>query len=123
MQCEASKIANRLSLIMMQQIIGNSQTCLFKLQQIRNMIKLEPLSELEEEKLRRLVELLSLSFEIPYEIESLILITEIEVIRDLNSTVRKSISYLEELGDTKMECEESDADFFHQYALFALDED
>lgn len=124
MQCKASEIAKRLSLMSISQIIGNADICRFKLYQIRNLEKnLRHLSELEEEKLRRFVELLSLSFGIPYETESLILITEIEVISNLMSTVNKSTAYLKELGDTEMECEESDSDFFRQYALFALDED
>ena len=90
MQCKASEIAKRLSLMSISQIIGNADICRFKLYQIRNLEKnLGHLSELEEEKLRRFVELLSLSFGIPYETESLILITEIEVVSNLMSTVKK----------------------------------
>ena len=112
-QCEASKAAERLLKINMQQVTGAGKDILFKLVQIRNMKKSSPLSELEEEKVRRFSELISLTFGIPY---------EIEVIRDLLSETKKSIAALEELDNAIVECEESDSDFYRQYALFALDE-
>lgn len=121
-QCEASKAAERLLKINMQQVTGAGKDILFKLVQIRNMKKSSPLSELEEEKVRRFSELISLTFGIPYETESLLFIAEIEVIRDLLSETKKSIAALEELDNAIVECEESDSDFYHQYALFALDE-
>ena len=115
-QCEASKAAERLLKINMQQVTGAGKDILFKLVQIRNMKKLE------EEKVRRFSELISLTFGIPYETESLLFIAEIEVIRDLLSETKKSIAALEELDNAIVECEESDSDFYRQYALFALDE-
>ena len=121
-QCEASKAAERLLKINMQQVTGAGKDILFKLVQIRNMKKSSPLSELEEEKVRRFSELISLTFGIPYETESLLFIAEIEVIRDLLSETKKSIAALEELDNAILECEESDSDFYRQYALFALDE-
>lgn len=121
-QCEASKAAERLLKINMQQVTGAGKDILFKLVQIRNMKKSSPLSELEEEKVRRFSELISLTFGIPYETESLLFISEIEVIRDLLSETKKSIAALEELDNAIVECEESDSDFYRQYALFALDE-
>lgn len=121
-QCEASKAAERLLKINMQQVTGAGKDILFKLVQIRNMKKSSPLSELEEEKVRRFSELISLTFGIPYETESLLFIAEIEVIRDLLSETKKSIAALEELDNAIVECEESDSDFYRQYALFALDE-
>ena len=121
-QCEASKAAERLLKINMQQVTGAGKDILFKLVQIRNMKKSSPLSELEEEKVRRFSELISLTFGIPYESESLLFIAEIEVIRDLLSETKKSIAALEELDNAIVECEESDSDFYRQYALFALDE-
>ena len=121
-QCEASKAAERLLKINMQQVTGAGKDILFKLVQIRNMKKSSPLSELEEEKVRRFSELISLKFGIPYETESLLFIAEIEVIRDLLSETKKSIAALEELDNAIVECEESDSDFYRQYALFALDE-
>lgn len=121
-QCEASKAAERLLEINMQQVTGAGKDILFKLNQIRNMKKSSPLSELEEEKVRRFSELISLTFGIPYETESLLFIAEIEVIRDLLSETKKSIAALEELDNAIVECEESDSDFYRQYALFALDE-
>lgn len=119
-QCEASKAAERLLKINMQQVTGAGKDILFKLVQIRNMKKSSPLSELEEEKVRRFSELISLTFGIPYETESLLFIAEIEVIRDLLSETKKSIAALEELDNAIVECEESDSDFYRQYALFAL---
>ena len=121
-QCEASKAAEWLLKINMQQVTGAGKDILFKLVQIRNMKKSSPLSELEEEKVRRFSELISLTFGIPYETESLLFIAEIEVIRDLLSETKKSIAALEELDNAIVECEESDSDFYRQYALFALDE-
>ena len=121
-QCEASKAAERLLKINMQQVTGAGKDILFKLVQIRYMKKSSPLSELEEEKVRRFSELISLTFGIPYETESLLFIAEIEVIRDLLSETKKSIAALEELDNAIVECEESDSDFYRQYALFALDE-
>ena len=121
-QCEASKAAERLLKINMHQVTGAGKDILFKLVQIRNMKKSSPLSELEEEKVRRFSELISLTFGIPYETESLLFIAEIEVIRDLLSETKKSIAALEELDNAIVECEESDSDFYRQYALFALDE-
>ena len=121
-QCEASKAAERLLKINMQQVTGAGKDILFKLVQIRNMKKSSPLSELGEEKVRRFSELISLTFGIPYETESLLFIAEIEVIRDLLSETKKSIAALEELDNAIVECEESDSDFYRQYALFALDE-
>ena len=121
-QCEASKAAERLLKINMQQVTGAGKDILFKLVQIRNMKKSSPLSELEEEKVRKFSELISLTFGIPYETESLLFIAEIEVIRDLLSETKKSIAALEELDNAIVECEESDSDFYRQYALFALDE-
>ena len=121
-QCEASKAAERLLKINMQQVTGAGKDILFKLVQIRNMKKSSPLSELEEEKVRRFSELISLTFGIPSETESLLFIAEIEVIRDLLSETKKSIAALEELDNAIVECEESDSDFYRQYALFALDE-
>lgn len=121
-QCEASKAAERLLKINMQQVTGAGKDILFKLVQIRNMKKSSPLSELEEKKVRRFSELISLTFGIPYETESLLFIAEIEVIRDLLSETKKSIAALEELDNAIVECEESDSDFYRQYALFALDE-
>ena len=121
-QCEASKAAERLLKINMQQVTGAGKDILFKLVQIRNMKKSSPLSELEEEKVRRFSELISLTFGISYETESLLFIAEIEVIRDLLSETKKSIAALEELDNAIVECEESDSDFYRQYALFALDE-
>ncbi|MFR1500678.1 MAG: hypothetical protein ACLSTI_02340 [Ruminococcus sp.] len=121
-QCEASKAAERLLKINMQQVTGAGKDILFKLVQIRNMKKSSPLSELKEEKVRRFSELISLTFGIPYETESLLFIAEIEVIRDLLSETKKSIAALEELDNAIVECEESDSDFYRQYALFALDE-
>ena len=121
-QCEASKAAERLLKINMQQVTGAGKDILFKLVQIRNMKKSSPLSELEEEKVRRFSELISLTFGIPYETESLLFIAEIEVIRDLLSETKKSIAALEELDNAIVECEESDSGFYRQYALFALDE-
>ena len=121
-QCEASKAAERLLKINMQQVTGAGKDILFKLVQIRNMKKSSPLSELEEEKVRRFSELISLTFGIPYETESLLFIAEIEVIRDLLSETKKSIAALDELDNAIVECEESDSDFYRQYALFALDE-
>ena len=121
-QCEASKAAESLLKINMQQVTGAGKDILFKLVQIRNMKKSSPLSELEEEKVRRFSELISLTFGIPYETESLLFIAEIEVIRDLLSETKKSIAALEELDNAIVECEESDSDFYRQYALFALDE-
>ena len=121
-QCEASKAAERLLKINMQQVTGAGKDILFKLVQIRNMKKSSPLSELEEEKVRRFSELISLTFGIPYETESLLFIAEIEVIRDLLSETKKSIAALEELDNAIVECEESDSDFYRQYVLFALDE-
>ena len=121
-QCEASKAAERLLKINMQQVTGAGKDILFKLVQIRNMKKSSPLSELEEEKVRRFSDLISLTFGIPYETESLLFIAEIEVIRDLLSETKKSIAALEELDNAIVECEESDSDFYRQYALFALDE-
>ena len=121
-QCEASKAAERLLKINMQQVTGAGKDILFKLVQIRNMKKSSPLSELEEENVRRFSELISLTFGIPYETESLLFIAEIEVIRDLLSETKKSIAALEELDNAIVECEESDSDFYRQYALFALDE-
>ena len=121
-QCEASKAAERLLKINMQQVTGAGKDILFKLVQIRNMKKSSPLSELEEEKVRRFSELISLTFGIPHETESLRFIAEIEVIRDLLSETKKSIAALEELDNAIVECEESDSDFYRQYALFALDE-
>jgi len=117
-----SKAAERLLKINMQQVTGAGKDILFKLVQIRNMKKSSPLSELEEEKVRRFSELISLTFGIPYETESLLFIAEIEVIRDLLSETKKSIAALEELDNAIVECEESDSDFYRQYALFALDE-
>lgn len=121
-QCEASKAAERLLKINMQQVTGAGKDILFKFVQIRNMKKSSPLSELKEEKVRRFSELISLTFGIPYETESLLFIAEIEVIRDLLSETKKSIAALEELDNAIVECEESDSDFYRQYALFALDE-
>ena len=121
-QCEASKAAERLLKINMQQVTGAGKDILFKLVQIRNMKKSSPLSELKEEKVRRFSELIRLTFGIPYETESLLFIAEIEVIRDLLSETKKSIAALEELDNAIVECEESDSDFYRQYALFALDE-
>lgn len=121
-QCEASKAAERLLKINMQQVTGAGKDILFKLVQIRNMKKSSSLSELEEEKVRRFSELISLTFGIPYETESLLFIAEIEVIRDLLSETKKSIAALEELDNAIVECEESDSGFYRQYALFALDE-
>lgn len=72
-QCEASKAAKRLLEINMQQVTGAGKDILFKLVQIRNMKKSSPLSELEEEKVRRFSELISLTFGMPYETESLLL--------------------------------------------------
>ena len=120
-QCEASKAAERLLKINMQQVTGAGKDILFKLVQIRNMKKSSPLSELKEEKVRRFSELISLTFGIPYETESLLFIAEIEVIRDLLSETKKSIAALEELDNAIVECEESDSDFYRQYAVFALD--
>ena len=122
LQCEASKAAERLLKINMQQVTGAGKDILFKLVQIRNMKKSSPLSELEEEKVRRFSELISLTFGIPYETESLLLVAEIEVIRDLLSETKKSIQVLGELDNVIIECEENDSDFYRQYALFALDE-
>lgn len=84
-QCEAIKAAERLLTINIQQVMGAGKNIFYKLDQIRNMKRLNPFSELEEEKVRRLSELISLTFGIPYETESLLLVAEIEVIRDLLS--------------------------------------
>lgn len=75
----------------MQQVTGAGKDILFKLVQIRNMKKSSPLSELEEEKVRRFSELISLTFGIPYETESLLFIAEIEVIRDLLSETKSQL--------------------------------
>ena len=121
-QCEAIKAAERLLTINIQQVMGAGKNIFYKLDQIRNMKRLNPFSELEEEKVRRLSELISLTFGIPYETESLLLVAEIEVIRDLLSETKKSIQVLGELDNVIIECEENDSDFYRQYALFALDE-
>lgn len=121
-RCEASKAANRLMTIDMQQVTGAGKGCLHKLTKIRGMKRIEPLSELEKEKIRRFAELISLTLGVPYETESLLFITEIEVIRDLFSATRKSIAALKALDNAMIECEESDNDFYRQYALFALEE-
>ncbi|MGN0592870.1 MAG: hypothetical protein ACI4JQ_06470 [Ruminococcus sp.] len=121
-RCEASKAAERLTAINMQQVTGACKDRLCKLAKIREMKRIGPLSESEEEKVRRFAELISLTFGIPYETESLLFIAEIEVIRDLFSETKKSIAALKDLDNAIVECEEDDSDFYRQYVLFALDE-
>ena len=55
-QCEAIKAAERLLTINIQQVMGAGKNIFYKLDQIRNMKRLNPFSELEEEKVRRLSE-------------------------------------------------------------------
>ena len=52
-QCEAIKAAERLLTINIQQVMGAGKNIFYKLDQIRNMKRLNPFSELEEEKVRR----------------------------------------------------------------------
>ena len=71
--------------------------------------------------LSRTIELLSLTFGIPYETETLLLILDINILQCLLTEIKKSIKFLEELGNVELESYESDNDFFLNYALYSLD--
>ena len=122
-KCKAKEISHRLHSLHIEQVIRNSDKLLFKLAGIRQMFPKIKLSDLEREKLERIVDLVALSFDMPYEIEGILLIAERDVIRDLFSSVRKSIALLKEMDDVEFECEEEDSYFYMQYALFCLGDD
>lgn len=119
--CTAKEAADRLTKLQMHQVVGAGKNCLFKLEKVRGMIRVKPMTEIEMVAVERFTELLSLSLGTTYETESLLLVAEIEIIRDQFSEVRKSIALLKEMDDEQVECEESDSDFYNQYALYALE--
>lgn len=120
MKRKSKEIANRLENLHAHDVIGASRSCLPKLAKIRTLGIKSHLSASDEEILRRFIELLALSLGAPYETESLIMLADIEVIRDAFSCIRKSVTLLREHGDEELECEEDDLNFFVQYALYCL---
>ena len=121
-QCTALEAARRLEALQIHKVIGAGKNCLPKLIQIRQQPKKFQMTDADKEKTHRFAELISLSLNVPYEVESLLIISEIEVIADLFSCVKKSIKLLKELGETVIKCEECDNDFYNQLAVFCLNQ-
>lgn len=119
-KCTSLEVAKRLQIIHSNYVIEACKGCLDKISQIRGFKRTVPLSEYEIEVLERFTELISLTFGIPYETESLLLVSELAVIRDLFSEIKKSVQVLKNKGDIMLECEEQDSDFYIQYALYSL---
>lgn len=119
-KCTALKAAERLQIIHLKYVIEASRGCLDKISQIRGFKRTAPLSKYEIEILERFTELISLTFGVSYETESLLLVSELAVIRDLFSEIKKSVQVLKNKGDIMLECEEQDSDFYIQYALYSL---
>lgn len=117
-ECTAVEAAIRLEQLQISKVISSAKNCTFKLVQIRQLPINSEISELEKEKICRLAELISISLDIPYEIESLLLISEINVISGLFRSIRNSIKLLNALDDTIIKCEETDTDFYNQFAVF-----
>lgn len=117
----ALKISKRLSTICIEQIIGSGTACTIRAMEIRNHIP--PKNDVEYKKviLSRTIELLSLTLGIPYETETLLLILDINILQCLLTELKKSVKFLEELGNVELESYESDSDFFINYALYSLD--
>ena len=117
-KCKAVEAAKRLEYLQAHKVVSSGETFRPKLAQIRQHFKKFQLTAIEEDKIYRLAELIGLSLDIPYEVESLLLIVEIDVIADLFSSVRKSVELLKELDEDIIECEESDNDFYIQFATY-----
>ena len=111
----ALEISKRLSIMCVEQIIGSGTACTIRAMEIRNHIQHKKVI------LSRTIELLSLTFGIPYETETLLLILDINILQCLLTEIKKSIKFLEELGNVELESYESDNDFFLNYALYSLD--
>lgn len=118
----ALEAAKRLEQLQICKVVGAGKKCLPKLIQIRQQPKKLQTTDTDKEKVYRFAELVSLSLNVPYEVESLLIIAEIEVIADLFSCVKKSIELLKELDETVIECEECDNDFYNQLAVFCLNQ-
>lgn len=119
-KCTSLEVAKRLQIIHSNYVIEASRGCMDKVSQIRGFKRTVPLSKYEIEILERFTELISLTFGMPYETESLLLVSELAVIRDLFSEIKKSVQVLKNKEDIMLECEEQDSDFYIQYALYSL---
>ncbi len=119
-KCKAVEAAKRLEALQIHKVVGAGKKCLPKLVQIRQHSKKFQLTAIEEEKIYRLAELIGISLDIPYEVESLLLIAEIDIIADLISSVKKSVGLLKELDEDIIECEESDNDFYIQFSTYCI---
>ena len=117
----ALEISKRLSIMCVEQIIGSGTACTIRAMEIRNHIPQKFDIEHKKVILSRTIELLSLTFDIPYETETLLLILDINILQCLLTEIKKSIKFLEELGNVELESYESDNDFFLNYALYSLD--
>ncbi|WP_458455679.1 hypothetical protein [Methanobrevibacter sp.] len=117
----AAEISKRLTLICMSKIIGSGAASKSRLLKIRNHIPEQFDNEYKKVILSRAVELISLAIDIPYEIETLLLIMDTDLLKTLLSEFRKSAKLLEEMDNVELETYELDNDFFLHYALYSLD--
>lgn len=116
----ALEISKRLSTMCIEKIIGSGTACTIRAMEIRNHIPQKFDIEYKKVILSRTIELLSLTLSVPYETETLLLILDINILQCLLTELKKSVKFLEELGNVELESYESDNDFFLNYALYSL---
>lgn len=117
----ALEISKRLSIMCIEQIIGSGVACTARAAEIRNHVPQQFDAKYKKVILSRTIELLSITLGVPYETETLLLILDINILQCLLTELKKSVKFLEELGNVELESYESDNDFFLNYALYSLD--
>ncbi len=117
----ALHISKKLSMLCVEKVIGSGSACTIRASEIRNHIPKKFDTEYKKIILSRTVELLSLTLDVPYETETLLLILDINILQCLLTELKKSVKFLEEMDDVMLESYESDSDLFLNYALYSMD--
>lgn len=117
----ALHISKKLSMLWVEKVIGSGTAYNIRASEIRNHIPKEFDTEYKKIILSRTVELLSLTLDVPYETETLLLILDINILQCLFTELKKSVKFLEEMDNVILESYESDSDLFLNYALYSMD--
>lgn len=117
----ALHISKKMSMLWVEKVIGSGTAYHIRASEIRNHIPKEFDTEYKKIILSRTVELLSLTLDVPYETETLLLILDINILQCLFTELKKSVKFLEEMDNVILESYESDSDLFLNYALYSMD--
>lgn len=81
----------------------------------------KPLNPVESDKIYSFIEIVALSFGLDETIDGLANIVELDVLRNYNNTIYKTVEYYKSIGEQSFNnCYEDDCNFFITYAASLL---